>query len=406
MFRSSSPCIVGLEIGTSKVCAMVGQPGPNGSLQILGVGQSKSYGVRKGEIQDAGQAEEDVRRAIFEAEQMADVEIKDVYLGVTGGHIGGFTNHGVHPVASTDREISTEDISSVIRNARTINLPAQNYSIHAIRQRFIVEGKEYLDPVGMLGSCVEVDVHVIHGNLYRLQNAVRIVKGLQLDVDDIVFNGVASALAVAGSEQKEVGCVVIDMGGGTTEYVAFVDGIIRQTGVFALGGDHVTNDVGYGLVTTMARAENLKVNHGSALAEEETIGKTISLDRGVGRPPAEVSLHSLHKIMSLRLEEIFELIAQDLAQSGVLPFLRGGAILGGGCVKTPGITALASRILHMPVVPARATGISGMNAALDQPEFSTSLGLVKYGAHEQKRRGSRGFFRDGLKAIKELLRRS
>lgn len=406
MFSSSASYIVGLEIGTSKVCAVVGLVGPNDALQIVGIGQAKSYGVRKGEIQDAGQAEEDVRRAIFEAEQMADIEISGVFLGVTGGHVRGFTNHGVHPVASADREISDDDVRTVIRNARTINLPAQNHSIHAIRQRFIVEGKEYTDPVGMLGSCIEVDVHVVHGNLYRLQNAVRTVKGLQLEVEDIVFNGVASSLAVAGPEQKEVGCVVIDMGGGTTEYVAFVDGIIRHTGVFALGGDHVTNDVGYGLVTSVCRAEDLKVNHGSALVDETVKGQTVSMDRGVGRPPAEVSLHSLHKIMSLRFEEMLQIIAQDLAQAGVLEYLRGGAILCGGCSKAPGIAALASQVLQMPVVLGRTNGINGMNASLDQPEFATGIGLVKYGALEQKRRTPRNPIAESFKSLKELFKRS
>jgi cell division protein FtsA len=406
MFSSAAPYIVGLEIGTSKVCAVVGHVGPDDSLQIVGVGQAKSYGVRKGEIQDAGQAEEDVRRAIFEAEQMADIEIFGVFLGVTGGHVRGFTNHGVHPVASADREITEDDVRAAIRNARTINLPAQNHSIHAIRQRFIVEGKEYTDPVGMLGSGLEVDVHVVHGNLYRLQNAVRTVKGLQLEVEDIAFNGVASALAVASAEQKEIGCVVIDIGGGTTEYVAFVDGIIRHTGVFALGGDHVSNDVGYGLVTSVGRAEDLKIRHGSALVDDSLKGKTITMDRGVGRPQMEVSLHTLHKIMSARLEEIFQLIAQDLAEAGVLGYLRGGAILCGGCSKVPGITSLGSQVLQMPVVLGKTAGISGLAAALDEPEFATGIGLVKFGALEQKRRVPKNPLVESLKSITQFFKRA
>src|SRR3954467_14102702 len=234
MFDPSS-IIVGLEVGTSKVCAVVGDVGPQGALNVIGVGQSRSRGVRKGEVVDTAQAEEDVRNAIVEAEQMADVEIRSVYLGVTGGHIRGFNNRGVHPVVSADREISEDDVQDVIKNAKTINLPAQNHVVHAIRQHFLVDGQDGItNPVGMLGARVEVDVHVVHGNLNRLQNAIRTVKGLQLEVDDIVFTGLASSLSLLTAEQKELGSLVIDIGGGTTEYVVYADGIIKHTGVLAV----------------------------------------------------------------------------------------------------------------------------------------------------------------------------
>src|SRR5579872_2545695 len=210
MFDSSSSIIVGLEVGTSKVCAVVGDFSADGALNIVGLGQSRSRGVRKGEISDPSISEEDVRHAIVEAEQMADVEIRSVYLGVTGGHLRGFNNRGVHPVVSSDREISELDVQDVIKNAKTINLPAQNHVIHAIRQHFLVDGQDSItNPVGMLGARVEVDVHVVHGNLNRLQNAIRTVKGLQLEVDDIVFNGLASSLALLSNDQKELGSLVI-----------------------------------------------------------------------------------------------------------------------------------------------------------------------------------------------------
>src|SRR3989440_8253439 len=268
MFDPSS-IIVGLEIGTSKVCAVVGELNAEGGLNIVGLGQSRSRGVRKGEIADAPLAEEDVRQAIVEAEQMADVEIRSVYLGVTGGHLRGFNNRGVHPVVSADREISEEDVQDVIKNAKTINLPAQNHVIHAIRQHFLVDGQDGItNPVGMLGARVEVDVHVVHGNLNRLQNAIRAVKGLQLEVDDIVFNGLASSLALLTNEQKELGSLVIDIGGGTTEYVLYANGIIKHTGVLAVGGDHVSNDLAYGLKVSLSRAEKLKLEHGSAWLDD------------------------------------------------------------------------------------------------------------------------------------------
>src|SRR5438128_8086762 len=277
MFDPSS-IIVGLEIGTSKVCAVVGELGADNGLNIVGLGQARSRGVRKGEIADAPMAEEDVRSAIVEAEQMADVEIRSLYLGVTGGHLRGFNNRGVHPVASADREICEDDVQDVIKNAKTINLPAQNHVIHAIRQHFLVDGQNGItNHVGMLGARVEVDVHVVHGNLNRLQNAIRTVKGLQLEVDDIVFNGLASSLALLSNEQKELGSLVIDIGGGTTEYVVYSNGIIKHTGVLAVGGDHISNDLAYGLKVPLSRAEQLKLEHGSSLVEDSIKGETITL---------------------------------------------------------------------------------------------------------------------------------
>ena len=211
--------IVGLEIGTSKICAVVGEQNADGTLNIVGLGQSPARGMRKGEIVDAALAEECVRNAIVEAEQMADVEIRSVYLGVTGGHLRGFNNRGMHPVVSADREISEDDVQDVIKNAKAINLPAENTVIHAVRQHFLVDGHDGIaNPVGMLGARLEVDMHVVHGNTNRLQNSVRLVKGLQLEVEEIVFNGLASSLALLTSEQKELGALVIDIGAGTTDF--------------------------------------------------------------------------------------------------------------------------------------------------------------------------------------------
>jgi cell division protein FtsA len=318
MFDSSS-IVVGLEIGTSKVCAVVGELNAEGAVNIVGLGQSRSRGVRKGEIIDAPQAEEDVRNAIVEAEQMADAEIRSVYLGVTGAHIRGFNNRGVHPVVSADREISEDDVQDVLKNAKTINLPAQNHVIHAIRQHFLVDGQDGItNPVGMLGARVEVDVHVVHGNFNRLQNAIRTVKGLQLEVDEIVFNGLASSLALLTNEQKELGALVIDIGGGTTEYVVYADGVIKHVGVLAVGGDHVSNDLAYGLKVPLGRAEQLKIQHGSAILDESVKGQSLTITNELGLPLKTVNLEHLRRIMTLRLEEIFQFIGQDLENAGLL----------------------------------------------------------------------------------------
>ena len=396
MFEPSS-IIVGLEIGTSKVCAVVGDLSPDGALNIVGLGQARSRGVRKGEIVDAPKAEEDVRHAIVEAEQMADVEIRSVYLGVTGGHVRGFNNRGVHPVVSADREICEEDVQDVIKNAKTINLPAQNHVIHAIRQHFLVDGQDGItNPVGMLGSRVEVDVHVVHGSLNRLQNAIRTVKGLQLEVDDIVFTGLASSLALLTNEQKELGSLVIDIGGGTTEYVVYANGIIKHTGVLAVGGDHVSNDLAYGLKVPLSRAEQLKLEHGAALVDESLQGQSVTLANESGTARV-LSLENLHRIMGVRLEEIFQLIGQDLEQVGALDYMRGSVLLCGGAARTPRIAKLAEQVLRMPVSVGKTNSISGLKSALDQPEFATAIGLVKFGSFQQRKRAGKASLTQGIK---------
>jgi cell division protein FtsA len=395
---SDSSIIVGLEIGTSKVCVIVGEATSSGALNIIGVGQARSRGVRKGEIADASLAEEDVRNAIVEAEQMANVEIRTVYLGVTGGHIRGFNNRGVHPVVSADREITEEDVQDVVKNAKAINLPAENIVVHAIRQHFLVDGQDgILNPVGMLGARVEVDVHVVHGNFNRLQNPIRIVKGLSLEVEAIVFNGMASSLALLSNEQKELGALVIDIGGGSTEYVVYSNGIIKHTGVLAVGGDHISNDLAYGLKVPLGRAEQLKVEHGAALLDESIKGQTTTIENDLGLPIKTVNLEHLRRIMTLRLEEIFELIRQDLAHSGLLEYLRAGVFICGGGARVPQVQKLADQLFELPAFLGRTNSISGIKSALDQPEFATSIGLVKFGSFQQKRKTSRGLFGGGLK---------
>ncbi len=406
MFDPSS-IIVGLEIGTSKICAVVGEANPAGALNIVGLGQSRSRGVRKGEIANPASVADDVRTAIVEAEQMADVEIRSVYLGVTGGHIRGFTNRGVHPVVSADREISREDVEDVIKNAKAINLPAENYVVHAIRQHFLVDGQDgIVDPVGMLGARVEVDMHVIHGVFNRLQNPIRVVKGLHLEVDAIVFNGLAASLAMLTNEQKELGALVIDLGGGTTEYVVYGGGIVKHAGVLAVGGDHVSNDIAYGLKVPLGRAEELKVKHGCALSDEGGEPELLSGKDEHGIQHKTVNLQHLRRIMSLRLEETFELIEAELGRAGLLDYVRAGVFLCGGGARIPGILKLAERIFQLPAHLGAANSVSGLKSALDQPEFAAAIGLVKYGSFQQKRRPAGFSFTQTLRdTFGGLLRR-
>jgi len=386
-----SSIIVGLEIGTSKICAVVGDVNPAGVLNIIGVGQARSRGVRKGEIADPSLASEDIRNAIVEAEQMADVEILSVYLGVTGGHLRGFNNRGVHPVVSSDREITKDDVEDVIKNAKAINLPAENYVLHAIRQHFLVDGQDgIVDPVGLLGARIEVDMHVVHGNFNRFQNPIRMVKGLQVEVEAIVFNGLASSLALLTNEQKEMGALVIDFGGGATEYVVYSGGVIKHTGVLAVGGDHLSNDLAYGLKMPLGRAEEFKIKHGAVIVEDADKGQTVTTNNELGLPMKPVNLEHLRRIMALRVEEIFDLIEQELRRAELSHYLRAGVLICGGGARIPGIQKLAEKIFQLPASLGKANSISGLKSALDQPEFATAIGLVKFGSFQQKKKSGGG----------------
>lgn len=386
MFDSSSN-ITGLDIGTSKICAVVGEVTESGGLSIIGLGQAKSRGVRKGEIVDFNATVEDIRNAIVEAEQTADVEIRSVYLGVSGNHIQGFNNRGFHPVASHDREIMEDDVQDALKNARAINIPAENRIVHVVRQHFIVDGQEgILNPVGMHGARVEVDVHVVHGQLNRLQTSVRAVKALQLEVEEIVFSGIASALALLTNEQKELGSLVIDMGGGVTEYAVYSHGAIRHTGVLAVGGDHVSNDLAYGLKVPLGRAEQLKVDHGAAQPDDQLRGQLLGISNDLGIHEKNINLDHLRRIMSVRLEETFEIIAQKLDEAGALDHVREGVFLCGGCARIPEIKKLASRVFGLPVFIGKTNSISGLKSALDQPEFATAIGLARFGSFELRKR--------------------
>jgi len=403
MFEDSN-IVVGLEIGTSKICVVVGEQNAEGAVNVIGLGQSLSSGVRKGEICDTEKVEQEVRAAIFEAEQMADVEIRSVYLGVTGGHIRGFSNRGVHPVVSADREISDDDVQDVIKNAKAINLPAENTVVHAVRQHFFVDGQDGVtNPVGMLGARLEVDMHVIHGHANRLQNAIRLVRATQLEVNEIVFTGIASALALLSSEQKELGALVIDIGGGTTEFVVYSEGAIRHAGVLAVGGDHVSNDLAFGLKVPLSRAQKLKHEYGSALITEAAKGQTISITNELGLVLKTVNLEHLQRIMSLRLEELFEIIAHELEKAGLTDYLRAGVFLCGGGSRVPGIAKLAERVFQMNVTHGHAGSMSGITAALDQPEFAAAIGLVKYGSLKNRRRERRGGLGGTLGSIKNMF---
>src|SRR6266513_4834353 len=263
---ASNNLMIGLEIGTSKICVVVGEGRPDGTIKILGVGQAPSRGVRKSEIVDFETAMKCVHEAVVDAETKSDVMIRSVYVGVTGAHIQSFNNRGLVTLPEDRDEIDEQDIEDVKINAREVSIPAQNAFLHSIIQHYHVDGQDgVLSPLGMLGQRLEADFHIVHGVRTRIQNTSRCVKELPLGVEDVVFGGLASAQVVLTQHQTDLGALAIDMGGGSTDYILYADGAVKQSGCVAIGGDHITNDISMGLRIPMARAEKLKIEEGSCV---------------------------------------------------------------------------------------------------------------------------------------------
>jgi len=375
--------IVGLEVGTSKVCAVVGEVLDDGNIMVVGVGQTNSEGVRKGEIVNIDATVECIHAAVADAEESAGVEIHNVYASVSGGHIRSFNNRGTVAVTNEEREISEEEVRNVLLNAKAVNIPMDHVVIHAIRQHFFVDGHDGIqNPVGMIGAKLEADVHVIYGVRTRLQNTIKCIKHVPLDVANIAVSGFASALAVLTSEHQHLGAVVIDMGGGTTDYIVYSEGTIQHSGVLAVGGDHITNDVAIGLRIPMNRAETLKIEHGSVAVPPDD--EMLTLKREVGLPDRQVSKQQLCRIMNLRIEETLTLVKKELEKHKLLDYLGAGVFITGGCARLQGLEPLAAQIFGLPVHIGHSLTVGGPTSAIESPEYSTAIGLVRYALGSQR----------------------
>ena len=389
--------LVGLEIGTSKVCVVVGESKVDGPIKILGVGQAPSCGIRKGEIVDFENVHKCVREAIADAEDKSDVTIKSVFAGVTGSHIRSFNNRGCVNLPEDREEIDMDDCEDVAISARDVSIPQQNAFLHTILQHYYVDGQEgVLNPVSMLGRMLEADFHIIHGVGNRIRNTVRCVKELGIEVEDVVFNGYASAQAILSQQQKDIGAMVIDIGGGTTDYVVYVDGAVKQSGVLAIGGDHITNDISMGLRIPMAKSERLKLEEGDATLGNALPGETIFLKDETGFAGRDVERETLNTIIHYRLREVFELLKRSLDGEPYLPMLGAGIVITGGCSLMRGIGPLAQDVFGVPATVARSKATSGLIAAGENPQFSTAIGLLRYGqaayANRPQKEGIKEFF--------------
>ncbi|MEP6808751.1 MAG: cell division protein FtsA [Chthoniobacterales bacterium] len=388
---ASSDLMVGLEIGTSKICVVVGEGRADGTIKILGVGQAPSRGVRKGEIVDFETAMKCVHEAVVDAETKSDIMIESVYVAVAGSHIQSFNNRGAVVLPEDRNEIDEEDIDDVKISAREVSIPAPNAFLHSIIQHYHVDGQDgVLNPVGMLGEKLEADFHIIHGVRTRIQNTIRCVKELPLEVEDVVFSALATAQVVLTPHQKSLGALVIDIGGGTTDYILYADGVVKQSGVLGVGGDHITNDISMGLRIPMTRAEKLKIEEGSVTLGNCLPGETVQLKDDSGFAGKEIERETLNTIIHLRLREIFELLKRKLEEEAFINYIGEGIFITGGCSHLKGIDHLAEEVFELPARVAHAQTMSGLTSAFENPQFSTAIGLIRYAQAVQSERPQRG----------------
>lgn len=379
------PPLVALEIGTAKVVAVVGEPRAEGHIEIIGMGEYPSSGVRKGEIIHFDNALVCVRSALQLAEESAQVEIGRVHVAVSGGHIQSLVNRGTVRVTNPDGEITEEDVSRVMGVAKTVTIAAEREILHTICQHFYVDDHpDAVRPIGMEGSKLALDMLVLHGVRARLHNPARLVRSVPLDFADIVFGGICSGLAVLTPEQKESGALVIDLGAGTTDYVAYAGGRLATAGSLAIGGDHVTNDIAMGFKVSSRQAEHLKRQSGSAVIDVANRLRQVTVPAEVGFQDRTFTMAALHTVINARMEELLGMVRSRLTGDD-LQQIGAGVVLTGGGAHMRGVCELAERVFRLPCTVGRAYGVSGLAEVTENPEYAAAVGLIRYGARTVSR---------------------
>ncbi len=395
------PPVVALEIGTSKVRVLVGETREDGQIMITGLGEVPSRGIRKAEVVDLEMAVACVKSALRAAEESSQVSISEVHLVVTGGHIEALVNRGGIPVLQPDREITDEDMEHAMDTARACSLANDRAVMHTITQRYLIdEHHSVLNPEGMEGAKLSVDMLILHGLRGRLRNTVKVVRSVPLEVYDVAFGGLCSALAVLSPTLKERGVLVIDFGGGTTDYLVYAQGSIAWAGSLALGGDHVTNDIATGLGLTLSEAEQVKELYGSAQADYSLRGQKVAVPSDVGGGDRFVSLHDLRTIAHLRVEEILCMIRDELVQQDLLHHLGAGIVICGGGARLSDIDRLTGRLFDTVCRIGKPRQFSGSAAVSSGPEYAATAGMVRYAISAMQRSAqSAGSLRDMFRAI-------
>jgi len=408
MAKEVRDLIVGLDIGTSKVAALVASLGADGALEILGMGSHASKGLKKGVVVNIEDTVTAIQRALEEAELMADCKIASAYAGIAGSHIKSFNSTGM--VAVKDREVSTQDVERAIDTAKAVNIPTDQQILHVLRQEFIIDGQEDVrEPLGMSGVRLEVKVHIVTGAVSAAQNIVKCVRRCGLEVNDLILQPLASSRAVLSEDEKDLGVCLIDVGGGTTDLAIFTHGAIRHTAVIPIAGDQITNDIAMALRTPTPEAEQIKIRHGVALRQLADANEMIEVP-GIGdRAPRTMSRQTLAEVIEPRVDELYQLVQKVLHDSGFEDLLSSGIVLTGGSSVMQGMVELGEEIFHMPVrigVPRYSGGLADV---VRSPRYATAVGLLLEGVSQmQQGRFSRqnGSVRAVLGRMKEWFQRN
>jgi cell division protein FtsA len=383
-----SALVVGLDIGTTKVCAIIAEVGAEGALEIVGYGNSPSRGLRKGVVVNIDATVDSVRRAVEDAEMMAGVEVRQAFVGIAGGHIKGVNSRGVIAISGKNREVTRQDIERVIDAAKAVALPVDREVIHILPREFIIDDQTGIkEPLGMSGIRLEAEVHIVTGAVASAQNIIKCANKAGLEVQDIVLQQLASSEACLTPEEKELGCTLIDIGGGTTDVAVFVDGSIYHTAVLAVGGDMLTNDIAIGLRTPHPEAETIKRKYGCAMAALlKKADEKLEVPSVGGRRPRVLSRQTLCEVIQPRLEELFQLVDREMRRTGYAGRVNGGVVVTGGSSIMEGVPELAEQIFDMPVRRGIPRGVGGLTDVISSPMYATGVGLAVYGAAHRTRR--------------------
>ena len=374
--------IVGLDIGTSKVVAIVGEISGD-EIEIIGLGSSRSRGLKKGVVVNIESTVHSIQRAIEEAELMAGCEIHSVFAGIAGSHIRSLNSHGI--VAIRDHEVTMGDVDRVIDAARAVAIPADQKILHILPQEFVIDHQEGVkEPVGMSGVRLEAKVHMVTGAVSAAQNIIKCVRRCGLEVDDVILEQLASSYAVLTEDEKELGICLVDIGGGTTDIAVFTDGAIHHTAVIPIAGDQVTNDIAVALRTPTQHAEDIKVQYACALTQLANPEETIDVPSVGERPSRRLARQTLAEVVEPRYEELFTLIQAELRRSGFEDLIAAGIVLTGGSSKMEGVVELAEEIFHMPVRIGIPQHVSGLVDVVKNPIYSTGVGLLLFGRKQMQ----------------------
>jgi cell division protein FtsA len=396
--------IVGLDIGTSKVVAIVGEVDAEGGLNIVGIGRHKSRGLKKGTVVNIESTVQSIQRAIEEAELMAGCQIHSVYAGIAGKHIRSMNSHGI--VAIRDKEVYAADIERVIDAAQAVAIPADQKVLHILPQEYIIDSQEGVkEPMGMSGVRLEAKVHLVTCATNASQNIEKCIRRCGLETDEIILEQLASSYSVLTEDEKELGVCLIDIGGGTTDIAIFTEGAIRHTGVIPIAGDQVTNDIAMALRTPTENAEELKIKYACALSQLASPDEMIKVPSVGDRPPRELSRRALADVVEPRYDELFHLIQAELRLSGFEDMLAAGLVFTGGTSKMEGVTELAEEIFHMPVRVGMPTEVTGLVDIVRNPTYSTGVGLLLYGLKQhQEKHGGSGSSDSGINIFEKVKR--